>query len=406
MARHLFKITAGLLFAAALPAAAQQNYCGGTAGNGQWIGGDAMTSDVSASPDYMEQMALVLLRNEYVSLFTVSQGTEVRVEASGRGSGDTMIDLRNDAGTVILSDDDSGGNGASRGEIFLDPGTYCISMRSYDGAPLTGFVRVGRMEHEPLTAGLDAGAFDGTSEACMPDTPAAILGNGPFMGDALTATNTIDGTPFYRFTLGTDMPLTVLAENPGADPVLMLYDNYGTLLAENDDFDGLNSRIDMQTSLPAGTYCIGLHAYSDAYQPVTVTLKGYDAEEVLNGLYARGEASPPLGGTYPVTDLGVLQSRLRQDAQVSGDTAWFAVDVPESGLLLIEAIAQGNGDPVLVLFDELGRQIAYNDDFGGGLDSQVTARVDRGIYMIGVHQLDDSIQGFIRILAERFVPAQ
>ncbi|WP_377509254.1 hypothetical protein [Octadecabacter sp. R77987] len=83
MARHLFKFAAGLVFAAALPATAQDNLCGGVGDNGQWIGGDAATSDIATSPDYMEQMALVLLRNEYVSLFTVSEGTEVRNRSRG-----------------------------------------------------------------------------------------------------------------------------------------------------------------------------------------------------------------------------------------------------------------------------------------------------------------------------------
>ena len=404
MPRHIFKFAAGLIFAAALPAAAQENLCGGTGDNGQWIGGDAINSDITTAPDYMEQMALVLLRNEYVSLFTVSAGTDVRIEAAGRGNGDTIIDVRNETGEIILSDDDSGGMGASRGELFLDPGTYCVSMSSYDGSPLTGFVRVGRMEHEALTQGFDSEPMMG-GEACTADTPAMDL-SGDVVAQDITAINTIDGTPFYRFTLAVDAPITLTAENPDADPVLTLYDNDGNLLAENDDFDGLNSRIDMQTALPAGTYCVGLRALSDAFQPVTLTIKGYDAAEVLNTLYARGEASPPLDGSYPVTSLGVIASRIRQDAQVTGETSWFAVEVEEAGLLLIEAIAQGNGDPVLVLFDDLGREIAYNDDFGSGLDSQVTARVQRGTYMIGVRQLDETVQGFIRILAERFVPAQ
>lgn len=404
MARHLFKFAAGLVFAAALPATAQDNLCGGVGDNGQWIGGDAATSDIATAPDFMEQMALVLLRNEYVSLFTVSEGTEVRIEAAGRGSGDTLIDVRDESGEIILSDDDSGGMGASRGEMFLGSGTYCVSMRSYDGSPLTGFVRVGRMEHEPLTQGLSGGMMPG-GETCTADTPAMDL-TGDVIAEDITATNTIDGAPFYRFTLATTAPITLTAENPDADPVLTLYDSEGTLLAENDDFDGLNSRIDMQTALPAGTYCVGLRALSDAFQPVTLTLKAYDAEEVLNTLYARGEASPPMDGSYPVTNLGVIATRIREDAQVTGDTSWFAVEVEEAGLLLIEAIAQGNGDPVLVLFDDLGREVAYNDDFGGSLDSQITARVQRGTYMIGVRQLDESIQGFIRILAERFIPAQ
>ena len=78
-----------------------------------------------------------------------------RLEAQGRGSGDPMIELRDEAGSVVASDDDSGGNGAARAETQLQPGRYCLTMKSYDGAPMSGFVRVGRSEHEPLTTGLE-----------------------------------------------------------------------------------------------------------------------------------------------------------------------------------------------------------------------------------------------------------
>ncbi len=101
-------------------------------------------------------MALVLGGNEYVSLFTLSAPTDIRVEAAGRGSGDPIIDLLDSTGGMILSDDDSGGNAASRAETSLDAGTYCMSLRSYDGGPMTAFVRIGRQEQEALTEGVSA----------------------------------------------------------------------------------------------------------------------------------------------------------------------------------------------------------------------------------------------------------
>ena len=139
------------LAALAMPAAAQSGLCGGAGDNGQWIGGSEQSSDISTAGNYMEQMALVLMSNEYVALFNVSQPTDVRVEAAGRGGGDPVIDLRDAGGSIILSDDDSGGEGNSLGQMTLNPGTYCLSMTSYDGSPMTGFVRVGRPEHEGLT---------------------------------------------------------------------------------------------------------------------------------------------------------------------------------------------------------------------------------------------------------------
>ena len=140
----------------AAPALAQtEDLCGGVGANGQWIGGDEASSDITTADGYLEQLALVLLQNEYVALFSVSDPVDVRVEAMGRGGGDPVIDLRDAAGNIVLSDDDSGGEGASRAEALLQAGDYCVSLSSFDGSPLTGFIRVGRLEHEPLTPGLE-----------------------------------------------------------------------------------------------------------------------------------------------------------------------------------------------------------------------------------------------------------
>lgn len=398
--KRLSAFIGSLMALVAVPAFAQDaNLCGGAGATGQWIGGTEMTSDISTAPTYMEQMALVLPRNEYVSLFTVSQPGEVRIEAAGQGGGDTVIDIRDAAGNIVISDDDGGGGTDSRAETFLQPGTYCVSLRSFDGSPMTGFVRVGRMEHETLTTGI----------APMPD----VLSGGECdlnMAQPLTlggqATNAIAAVPFYALTLNAPTAITLTAENPAADPVLTLYDAMGNWLDENDDWDGLNSRIDMEAPLAAGTYCIALRALSDDTQPVTVSAREYDAAEVMMDLYARGEASPPMDGSYPITDLGEISTRIRQDANVGGDALWYSVDVNEGGLLLVEAIAQGQGDPVLVMFDDLGREVAYNDDSGGTLNSMLTVRVLPGTYLFAVRQLDSSMQGFIRLVVERYVPAQ
>jgi len=161
----------------------------------------------------------------------------------------------------------------------------------------------------------------------------------------------------------------------------------------------------MLTPLPAGTYCVSLGLYGSESAPITVTATEYDAEEALRSLYERGEASPPLDGSYPVKDLGELASRLREDITVTGDATWYSFDVRESSLILVEAIAQGQGDPVLAMFDDLGRRVAYNDDSGDGYDSLLTVRVQPGTYTVAVKQLNDS-SGFIRMVFERYLPVQ
>ena len=399
MATYIFKTTAvaALLLGVASPALAQNSFCGGSGDNGIWIGGDEASSDITTADNYREQMALVLGGNEYVSLFTLSAPTDVRVEAAGRGSGDTIIDLLDATGGVILSDDDSGGNAASRAETSLEAGTYCMLMRSYDGGPMTAFVRVGRQDQDPLTDGVSTGGDSDTLGSCETATPFGALGT--------SVAAAVDETPYWSFTLDAPTPISITAENETADPVITLLGADDIYIADNDDFDGLNSRIDLADPLDAGTYCLQVDALSDQSAPITVSISVYDAEAAVLSLYARGEAAPPLDGSIPVTDLGELQTRMRKDVQASDDVTWFSLDFPEAGLLVVEAIAAGSSDPWLVVYDDLGRQIGMNDDYGNGLDSLVTARLQPGTYIIGVRQYDSG-QGFVRLLAERYVPAQ
>ena len=417
MMTHKTKIalltTAALGFA--MPALAQDGLCGGVGANGQWIGGTEATSDVSTAAAAMEQMALVLQSNEYVALFTVSAATDVRMEAEGRGTGDPTMDVRDATGNIILSDDDSGGNGAARGEMMLQPGTYCVSMKSYDGAPMTGFVRVGLLSHEPLTDGISDAPIDGGDEPYVGGTcdMAAVttrFGDGPIdsglAAGGVSVSVSADQAPFIGFTLSAATSVSLTAENLDADPTIAIYDSFGNYVAENDDFDGLNSRIDVSYPLEPGDYCVTLGALTDTTLPITLTLSTYDAAAAMIGMYERGEASPPLDGSYPVTPLGPLATRLRQDAQISGVTTWYTIDIAEAGVLLIEAVATAEGDPTLVLFDDFGRQVAFNDDNGNALDSLLTARVTTGTYLVGVKQLDEATTSLVRILFERYVAAK
>jgi len=389
-------VIASLMLGVASPALAQ-DICGGFGDSGQWIGGDEASSDITTADAYREQMALVLGGNDYVSLFTLSAPTDVRVEAAGRGSGDPIIDLLDNTGGIILSDDDSGGNAASRAETTLEPGTYCMSMRSYDGGPMTAFVRIGRQDQEPLTEGVDVGGSSDPAGSCENATPFGALGT--------SVSASVNETPFWSFELDGQTPITITAENETADPVITLYGPDDAYIDENDDYDGLNSRLEVTDNYAAGTYCLAVTALSDDNAPITVSIKEYDAEEALQTLYARGDAAPPLDGSIPVTDLGALTSRLRQDVQATEDVTWFSLDFDDAGLLVVEAIANGSSDPWLVVYDDLGRQIGQNDDYGDGLDSLVMARLQPGTYIIGVRQYDGG-QGFVRLLAERYVRAQ
>ena len=377
-----------------------QDICGGEGTGGQWIGGTEAASDIAAADAYREQMALVLGETPYVGLFTLSAPTAVRIEAAGRGAGDPLIEVFDAAGGIVTSDDDSGGGGAARSELGLETGTYCVAMKSYDNAPMSAFMRIGRSEHDALTPGSDTTSTPATTSGTCADARA--------FGDlGTTQSVSVDETGFWSFTLSEPTALTITATNSDADPTITLFDATETTIAENDDFDGLDSRIEQTDPLPAGDYCLSVGAINDTALPIDIAIGAYDPEAALALLFDKGEAAPPLDGRIPFTALGTLDKRMRNDIQVGQTAQWYTVDIPQNGLVLIEAIAAGdNGDPWLVLYDDFGRQIGMNDDAGDTLNSLLTARVQTGTYLVGVKQVGDSAQGFIRLLMERYVPAQ
>jgi hypothetical protein len=393
-------------FALASPAFAQDD-CSGVGADGQWIGGSQAASDITTADTFREQMALVLSGNQHISLFSLSAPTDVRVEAAGRGNGDPAFDLFDANGDIVISDDDSGGNGAARAELSLDAGTYCLSMASYDGAPMTAFVRIGRADQEALTAGVtdtptgtDTSPTSLAAEGGCADAPMLGTLDGP-----LTASGSANDMPFWGFSLAAQTPVTITAANETADPTITLRDANDVVLGENDDHSGLNSQLDFIEGLPAGDYCLQVAALDDGSVPIDIGISVYDPQAAITALYDSGEAAPPLDGSVAVTDLGTLSNRMRQDAQVTTNATWYSFAVSEPGLLLIEAIgAGGNVDPWIALYDDLGRQIALNDDAGGGLDSMIAARVTSGGFLLAVKQLDSG-QATVRVLMERYVPA-
>ncbi len=386
-------------------------FCAGYGADGVWIGGSPETSDISMAEGPLDMAGVAIPSDgDAVVVFSVSVFGPYRVEALPEAGGDTVIDLYSEDGQVLLTDDDSGGRFASRGEIDLQPGTYCLATRGFFGAALTADIRVGRAEHEPITGGLDGGtgSFSG-AEACLPDTEAVILGGDTidaFLAEGVFATNSVVQAPYYRFVLGSPQALTIRAENEASDPYIYLYDGRGTLIAENDDFDGLNSRMEFTDPLPAGTYCLGMRSLRDPQLQVTVSIRGYDPQEAIRELYISGDASPPIGGSYPITDLGTVSTRVAQDQRVAGAAVWYQLEVPEASLLLIDAIELTDSDPVIRLFDAAGRLVAFNDDAGNTLNSQIAQRVAPGTYLLGVTQYSENYQGVIRVTIERFVPAQ
>lgn len=395
-------LAASLSFTASTLSA--EEVCAGLGEGAIWLGGGAGSSDVATSPDYLEQMALVLGSAQYLAAFSLSDTTDVRIEAAGRGNGDPVIDVFNASGTLIATDDDSGGEGNSRIESRLDAGTYCIALRSFEDAPMTAFIRTGRLEQEALTSGYFSDEEEDTADygdACTDGGPAQQL----VIGE--TAVNTVADVPAYRFSLYEPMAITITATNEDADPLITLYSADGAYLGEDDDTDGLNPRLSLVDPQPAGDYCLSLRALNDDSLPVEVLLEEYDATAAARSQFDNGEAAPPLDGSYPIDDMGLITTRKLTDVVLGETHSWIKFDTEQSGLMVVEAIGISSGaDPKLRVFDDLGREIGFNDDNGPVLDSFLAFRVMPGSYLAAIGNVDSTPGARVRVLVESYLPAR
>ncbi len=370
----------------------------------QWAGGSEATSDIIAAGSPFDTMTLVPIDGKAASVFRLSQQAEIRVEARAQGDGDPLLQLTDVTGRVLVEDDDGGGDRAARAELTLEPGQYCLSAGSFDGALMMVQMRVGLQAHEPLTTGNIV--EDGGT--CRPTTQAVDLADGPVdadLEDGVERTAAIGETGFYRFSLDRPRTMTITATNEEADPVLRLYSYEGDLLEENDDDSvSLNSRIDVSQPLEPGSYCLGLEALSDASAPVTVALSAYDPVAAERIRYDAAEAAPRLDGDHPMTSLGLVTGRQRIDARVGDTAVWYSMQVDAPGLVVIEAVGADEVDPVVSVFDDLGRIVAKNDDGAPGrFDSFAAVRVLPGTYTFAIHQPSGAeSQGPVRVVIERY----
>ncbi|MEO0999240.1 MAG: DVUA0089 family protein [Pseudomonadota bacterium] len=395
------------LFAAfALPgAAAAQDSCG----TARWIGGSELGANLSTAFGPITEDISVAATAPTLLRFAVDTATEVRVEAQGIDGADPVAELYRADGGFIAEDDDGGGNLASRIETFVDGGVYCLSVRGYDARAIGVTVRVGLMEHEPLTAGFSSGGS--SDNVCTPGTEAAQIADGPLdlvvAGGATEVVGSAASQPFWRFTLSEPTRLTLTAENEAADPILALYSGTGSLIDENDDFDGLNSRLDFVEPLEAGEYCVALSALSDADAPITLGIEIFDESSFLRERYDLAEMSPPPGSDYPVTDLGTLGAIAARDVVIGDRAQWVRFRLEEPGLVLAQALGSGDQvDTVLTLFRETGQQIDMADDYGGSRDARMATPLERGVYLLAVTNYSGgSGSGAARLILERYVRA-
>lgn len=407
------RILAVLAVGLAAPAAAQAPSCGGIGVVGAWIGGEEAGSDLATADGTLQADGQVPIAGHLVRLFALSEPTTIQADVAAVPSGDPYAAIYDASGAEVATDDDSGGQLAARIVADLAAGRYCLAARSYEAGVTDVTVRIGRADAElppapppPVSPTEAEAAPTGGCDAL----DVARLGDGPLDGAALaegiSATAPASERPAYLFELAEPMPVTLTAAGQAADPLIRLRDGAGAVVAENDDADGLDARIDQATPLPAGRYCVEVEDLNGGDAAVTVGLKTFDA--LSDRLRRIGTLEIAPTGTDPVavSDLGVLDTALTASMEAGATARWFAFDLPTGGLVLAEAVSiGGTADPVATLFDRVGRVVATSDDGPQGLDSLIVHRAVPGRYLVGLRTYAEG-PGEVRLLLERFVPAR
>lgn len=272
---------------------------------------------------------------------------------------DTMLELYDSAGVLLLSDDDSGAR--LNPLLVFDPeqsGTYYVVMLGYSSDTIGEFEL----------------AFNAGYDFCPNAQPIQL-------GETINSTLEADLKACYYFSGTAGQSIQVNVDSL-IDTTLTLYDADGNQVDYNDDTNGLNPQI--RTTLPGdGIYTIGLEVYSGDLGDFTLTFE--TAQSYTNPFEAALllPANQRVRGEIAESDAIYLESF---EYQGYGDFYYFEGRAGQTIQVDVFAATLGSAlDPWIILFDATGNTVLTdNDDSGSTLDSQVviTLPSDGRVYVL------------------------
>lgn len=298
---------------------------------------------------------------------------EARVALDGPGDDDTLLVLvRFDPGTgeteYIDRDDDSGRELWSEIHTSLAPGRYVAMVTELGSNDVVGLYSI---------------TISWAHDACEPNdefTTACHLGQ--LSVDAMVASDgawSFEDVDFFRFDLIGDALITILVDGPfEGDSVVALYDSTGTMIAENDDRLEWDYWSRVSRRVQSGSYVMQVEGSEWAFGSFdyTVTVAAAEAPECLPEREPNGEL--PLA-----TSLGGLPACAEgRVSDVDIDIYSFVLEVPT--VVYMETYGSEGADSYMILFDEFGFEVDYNDDGGSGRWSRLALELPPGEYFISV----------------------
>ncbi len=320
--------------------------------------------------------------------FSATAGTAYVIETLNLAqASDTVLELYNGSGTRLAYNDDYGGTLASRiSWIAPSGGTFFVKVRHYRssayGAATTYDLRISTA----MIAG-DSYEPDNTQSAARP-----IVN-----GVAQTHTFHIPGDQDWVYvdaTAGTAYVIETFNLAAGNDTVLELYNSSGTLLAYNDDYSGLASRIGY-TSPTAQRLYIKVRHYSSSAggshlrYDLRATAAAGDSPDSYEPDNTSAEARSITPGSLDVPYAS------NHNFHVVGDQDWVRFNAVAGGFYRLEtANLERRADTVISLFNSSLTLLAEDDDSGEGPASRLNwyAPAD-GVYYLRVRHYSSSIGG-------------
>ena len=261
-------------------------------------------------------------------------------------STDTVLELYDSSGSLLLSDDDGGGNlNPLLGFSPDQSDTYYIIIRTFSSS----------------ASGEYALTFSEGPLFCANSMPIQL-------GDVVSGSVYPDQETCFYFD-GVQAASVQFDVTADIDTVLVLYDEYGTELSYNDDGgEGLNPRI--RTTLQNdGRFYIAVRGYGSTTGPFTLTFQTAPATEDIF-------ANPPL---LPLNTR--LRGVITEADYFYNETISFTnyghaytFEGTSGQTIRIDVFADSLGseiDPVVYLYDSSGVYLYSDDDGGDGYDSQL-----------------------------------
>ncbi len=321
--------------------------------------------------------------------FSATAGTTYVIETLNLAqASDTVLELYNGSGTRLAYNDDYGGTLASRiSWIAPSSGTFFVKVRHYRssayGAATAYDLRVS-------TATI-------TGDSYEPDNTQSAARSIAVNGAPQTHTFHIPGDQdwvYFDATAGAAYLIETFNLAAGNDTVLELYNSSGTLLAFNDDYNGLASRIGYTSPATQRLYVKvrhyssiagGTHLRYDLRVTATAGASpdGYEPDNTS----AEARSITPGSLDVPYTS--------NHNFHVAGDQDWVRFTAVAGGFYRLEtANLESRADTVISLFNSSLTLLAEDDDSGEGLASRLNwfAPAD-GTYYLRVRHYSSNIGG-------------